>query len=75
MPVTWAEVLRIALSLTLTLAIAFALHADVVAQHGTEDKVFFRCELIQRTGDDEPYGLQAFAAPEIDVQVLLPCGL
>jgi len=30
----------------LTLAIAFALCADVVAKHGSEDKVLFRSEQV-----------------------------
>ena len=59
----------------LTLAIAFALCADVIAEHGAEDKIFFGCEFVERTGNDESDGLQAFAAPEVNVQVLLSCRL
>ena len=54
----------------LTLAIPFALRAEIVTEHGAKDKIFFGCELVQRTGDDEPDGLQAFAPPEVNVQVL-----
>ena len=41
----------------LTLAVPFALCADVVAEHGAEDEIFFRCEFVQRTGDNESNGL------------------
>ena len=51
----------------LTLTIPFALCADVVAEHGAEDKILFGCELVQRTGDDEPDGLQTLTPPEIHV--------
>ena len=64
-----------ALVVAFTLTIPFALCAEVVAEHGTEDKVLFGCELVQRTGDDEPDGFQTFATPEIHVQVLLTSGL
>ena len=49
--------------------------ADVVAEHGAEDKVLLGGELVQRTGDDEPDSLQTLAPSEIHVQVLLACGL
>ena len=55
----------------LTLAVPFALCADVVAKHGTKYKILFRGELVQRTGDDEPNGLQTLAPSEIHIQVLL----
>ena len=55
----------------LTLAVAFALCAEVIAEHGSKNEVLFRCKLVQRTGDDEPYGLQTLAPTEIHVQVLL----
>ena len=58
-----------------TLAVAFALCADVVAEHGAEDKILLRGELVQRTGDDEPDSLQTLAPSEIHVQILLSCGL
>ena len=53
------------------LAIAFTLGADVIAEHGTEDKILFGRELAQWAGDDEPNGLQALASPEVEVQILL----
>jgi hypothetical protein len=34
------------LALALTLAVSLALSANVIAKHGTEDKVFLGCELI-----------------------------
>ena len=58
-----------------TLTIPFALCADVVAEHSSEDEVLFGRELVQRTGDDEPDGLQTLAPSEVHVQVLLSCGL
>ena len=64
--------LTLALTLPLTLTISFALCADVVAEHGAEDEVLFGRELVQRTGDDEPNGLQTLSPPEIHVQILLP---
>ena len=64
-----------ALVVAFTLTIPFALCAEVVAEHGTEDKVLFGCELVQRTGDDESDGFQTLATPEIHVQVLLASGL
>ena len=58
-----------------TLAVAFALCAEVIAEHGSEDKIFFRCEFVEWTGNDESDSLQAFAAPEVNVQVLQSCRL
>ena len=58
-------------TLPLTLAIPLALCAEVVAEHSAKDKVFFGRELVQRTGDDKPDGLQTLASSEIHVQVLL----
>ena len=73
---TLAITLAIAFALALlTFAIPFALCAEVVAEHGTEDEVLFGRELVQRTGDDKPNGLQTLAPPEIHVQVLLSCRL
>ena len=54
----------------LTFAIAFALCAEVVAEHGSQDKILFGGKLVQRTGDDEPDGLQTFASSEVNIQVL-----
>jgi len=74
---TLAVAFPVALAFTsvLALTISFALCTEVVAEHGTEDKVLFGCELVQRTGDDEPYGLQTLAPSEVHIQVLLACGL
>ena len=58
-----------------TFTVAFALCAEVIAEHGSEDKIFFRCEFVEWTGNDESDSLQAFAAPEVNVQVLLSCRL
>ena len=63
--------LALALTLSLTLTVPFALCAEVIAEHSSEDEIFFGCELVQRTGDDEPDGLQTLTPPEIHVQVLL----
>ena len=44
--------------------------AEVVAEHGSQDKILFGGKLVQRTGDDEPDGLQTFASSEVNIQVL-----
>ena len=59
----------------LTFAIPFALGAEVVAEHRPKDKILFWCELVQRTGDDKPDSFQTLATSEVDIQVLLSCGL
>ena len=59
----------------LALAVPFTLCADVVAEHSAEDKVLFRCEFVQWTGDYEPDSLQTLAPSEVNVQVLLSCRL
>ena len=53
------------------LAVPFALCAEVIAEHSSEDEIFFGCELVQRAGDNKPYGLQTLASSEIHVQILL----
>ena len=58
-----------------TLAVAFALCADVVAEHSAEDKVLFRRELVQWTSDDEPNSLQAFTSSEVNILILSSCRL
>ena len=65
----------LALTLSFTFAIPFALCAEVVAEHRPKDKILFWCELVQRTCDDKPYGFQALAPSEVDIQVLLSCRL
>ena len=71
------DAMSVALALTsvLTFAVAFALCANVVAEHGAKYKILFGRELVQWTCDDEPNGLQTLAPPEIHVQVLLASGL
>ena len=73
---TLSITLPIAFALALlTLAKPFALCAEVVAEHCPKDKILFGCELVQRTGDDEPDGFQTLVPSEIHIQVLLSCGL
>ena len=59
----------------LTLAVPFALCADVVAEHGTEDKILFRREFVQWTSDDESDGLQTFTSPEVNILIMSSCRL
>ena len=54
----------------LTLAIPFALCAEVIAEHGTEDKILFGCELMERTSDKETDSLQALAPSKVHIHVL-----
>lgn len=63
------------LALALTLAVSLALSANVIAKHGTEDKVFLGCELVQRTSHDESDSLKTFPSSEVNIYVLLSCGL
>ena len=65
----------IAFASIFTFAVAFALCADVVAEHGAEDEIFFRCEFVQWTGDDESDSLQAFTASEVNILILSSCRL
>ena len=65
------DAMGVAGAVTLTLAIALALGAEIVAEHGAEDKVLLRRQLVERTGDDEFDGLQALAPSEIHVHILL----
>ena len=65
----------LALTLSFTFAIPFALCADVVAEHGAEDEIFFRCEFVQRTGDNESNGLQALTSSEVNILILSSCWL
>ena len=73
---TLSITLPIAFALALlTFAIPFALCAEVVAEHSSEDEVLFGSELVQRTGDDKPDGFQTLGTSEIHISVLLSCGL
>jgi len=76
-PVDTLFALALALTLTLsfTLTVPFTLCTDVIAEHGTEDEVLFGRELVQRTGDDEPDGLQALAPPEVYILIVSSCRL
>ena len=58
-----------------TLTIPFALCADVVAEHGAEDEIFFRCEFVQRTRNDESDSLQALTSSEVNILILSSCWL
>ena len=58
-----------------TFTISLALGAEIIAKHGTEDKVLFGRELVQWTGNDKPDGLQTLAPSEVHIQVLLSCRL
>ena len=73
------DAMSIAFALTFTtvlaLAITFALCADVVAEHGTEDKILFRREFVQWTSDDESDGLQTFTSPEVNILIMSSCRL
>ena len=65
----------IAFASIFTLTVPFALCADVVAEHGAEDKVLFRRELVQWTSDDESDGLQALSSSEVNILILSSCWL
>ena len=65
----------IAFASIFTLTVPFALCADVVAEHGTEDKILFGCEFVQWTSDDEPNSLQAFTSSEVNILILSSCWL
>ena len=54
----------------LTLAVPFALCAEVITEHSTEDKVFFGRKLVQWTGDDESDGFQTLTSPKVHIHVL-----
>ena len=59
----------------LTFAVSFTLGADVVAEHGSKDKVLFWSQFIQRTGDEQTDGIETLLATKVDVDILLACGL
>ena len=68
--------LPVTFALTLfTFAITLALCADVVAEHGAEDKILFGRKLVERTCNDESDSIQTLASSEIHIQVLLSGGL
>ena len=53
------------------MAIALALHADIIAQHGSEYEVLLGGELAERLRNKEADGFQAFAPPEEEVQAIV----
>ena len=65
----------LALALLLALTVALALCAEVIAEHGAENKVLLGGKFVEWTCDDETDGFQTFAPSEIDVDSLLACGL
>ena len=65
----------IAFASIFTLTVPFALCADVVAEHGAEDEIFFRCEFVQRTRNDESDRLQALTSSEVNILILSSCWL
>ena len=61
--------------ITFTFAIPFALCADVIAEHRSEDKILFWREFVQWTSDNESDSIQTLAPTEIHIHVLLSGGL
>ena len=57
-------------ALAATLAVALALHTDVVAQQRAKDEILLRSELVERACDDEAYGVKTFLASEIKVDIV-----
>lgn len=56
---------------SLALAVAFALGADVVTEHGSEDKVLLGSQLVQWTSDNQPDSLQTLAPTEIQIDCVV----
>ena len=67
----YSVLLRLSARATLAVAIALALHADIIAQHGPEYEVLLGGELAERLRNKEADGLQAFAPPEEEVQAIV----
>ena len=63
------------LASALTFAISLTLGTDVVAKHGSKDKVLFGSQFIQRTCDEQTDGIETFLTTKIDVDILLASGL
>jgi len=59
----------------LALAEALALHSYVVAEHGSEDEILFGRQFVERTGDDEPDGIETLSASEEQIQPIVAHGL
>ena len=51
------------------------MRAEVVTQHGTKDEVLLGRELVERAGDDEANGIETLLAANIEIEVVLACGL
>ena len=60
---------------TFLFTITAALAANVVAQHGSQDEVFLRSQLVQRTGCHEADGIDALRTPEEEVDAFTVDGL
>ena len=54
----------------LPVTVTLTLHTDVITQEGTEDEVLLGRELVQRTGNHKPYGIQALASAEEEVDIV-----
>ena len=52
-----------------TLAVAFALSRDVVAEHGAEHEILLGREPVERFVDECRYGIEAAAVAEIEVHL------
>ena len=59
--------MSITLLTPLTPAIALTLRTDVVAQQRSKHEVLFGRELVERTVDHQPYGIEALLATEKEV--------
>ena len=52
-------------------AITLTLCTEVIAQHRTEDEVFFGRQLVERTCDNETNRIETFLTANIEIQVVL----
>ena len=52
-------------------AVSLTLCTEVIAEHGAEDKVFLRRQLVEWTSDNEADSVETFLATNIEVQVIL----
>ena len=63
--------MRLARPLCLAFTISFALTADVIAQQGAENEIFFGRELIERTTCKSAYSIHTFLAPKEQIDALV----
>ena len=63
--------MRLARPLCLAFTISFALTADVIAQQGAENEIFFGRELIERTTCKGTYSIHTFLAPKEQIDALV----